>query len=192
MRLRIHKMDSRAFVIIRIDDIGWAEAAKYEDFEYRPRDAEIRYFLIRFVTGFYGRRRATVREEYAASLYFLDGRLADATVEANRKNKTIDKFLAGQGERQQESLETTLRYYAHWIPREANISYALLIERQPKSPVRPPASEIRLVNSASRLCLQRRREEEEDDADKSFRINWWAQQDLNLRPADYESAALTN
>ena len=31
--------------------------------------------------------------------------------------------------------------------------------------------------------------------DRSYRIfigKWWAQQDLNLRPADYESDALTN
>jgi hypothetical protein len=33
-----------------------------------------------------------------ASLYFLDGRLADAAIEANRKTKTIETFLAGEGE----------------------------------------------------------------------------------------------
>ena len=27
---------------------------------------------------------------------------------------------------------------------------------------------------------------------RKFFVFWWAQQDLNLRPADYESAALTN
>jgi len=85
-------------LVIRIDDVGRAEAIKYGTLEYQPRDAEIRYFLIQFVTRHYGRRETTVREDYAASLYFLDGRLADATIEANRKSKTIETFLAGDGD----------------------------------------------------------------------------------------------
>ena len=85
-------------LVIRIDEVGRAEAVKYASLEYKPRDAEIRYFLIQFVTKHYSRRLATVREDYAASLYFLDGRLADATIEANRKRKTIESFLAGEGE----------------------------------------------------------------------------------------------
>src|ERR1700730_7908184 len=38
-------------LIIRIDDVGRAEAITYESFQYQPRAAEIRYFLIRFVQG---------------------------------------------------------------------------------------------------------------------------------------------
>jgi hypothetical protein len=34
-----------------------------------------------------------VRQQYAESLYFLDGRLADATIEANKKAGTIERFL---------------------------------------------------------------------------------------------------
>lgn len=85
-------------LVIRIDEIGRAEAVKYDSLQYLPRDAEIRYFLIQFVTRHYSRRRATVREAYAQSLYYLDGRLADATIEGNRRNKTIETFLAGDGE----------------------------------------------------------------------------------------------
>jgi type IV secretion system protein VirB5 len=99
LNIRTQKaLESFKPLVIRIDDIGRAEAIKYEALEYRPRDAEIRYFLIQFVTKHYSRRRATVREDYAASLYFLDGRLADATIETNRKNRTIEKFLAGEGD----------------------------------------------------------------------------------------------
>ena len=42
--------------------------------------------------------RATVRENYARSLYFLDGRLADAIIEANKKSKAIETFLASASE----------------------------------------------------------------------------------------------
>jgi type IV secretion system protein VirB5 len=63
-------------LVIRINDVGRAEAVNYESFEHKPQDAEIRYFLMQFVTRHYGRRRAAVREDYASSLYFLDGKLA--------------------------------------------------------------------------------------------------------------------
>jgi type IV secretion system protein VirB5 len=51
---------------------------------------------MQFVQEHYGRMRATLKENYARSLYFLDGRLADAVIEANKKSKAIETFLAGQ------------------------------------------------------------------------------------------------
>ncbi len=85
-------------LVIRINEVGRAEAVAYDSMTYQPRDAEIKYFLIQFVTKYYGRMRATVRENYARSLYFLDGRLADATIESNKKNKTIETFLLNHSE----------------------------------------------------------------------------------------------
>jgi len=91
----LRTLESYKPLVIRIDEVGRAQAISYGSLEYTPRDAEIRYFLIQFVTKHYSRRRATVREDYAESLYYLDGRLADATIQANRKNKAIETFLAG-------------------------------------------------------------------------------------------------
>ena len=85
-------------LIVRIDDVGRAEAVTYDSFQYQPREAEIRYFLMDFVQRHYSRLRATVRENYARSLYYLDGRLADATIEQDKKSKTIETFLSGQGD----------------------------------------------------------------------------------------------
>ena len=85
-------------LVIRIDDVGRAQAVTYDSFQYQPREAEIRYFLMDFVQRHYSRVRATVRENYARSLYYLDGRLADATIEENKKNKAMEAFLAAQGD----------------------------------------------------------------------------------------------
>jgi type IV secretion system protein VirB5 len=85
-------------LVIRINDVGRAEAVRYETLEYRPQEAEIKYFLTDFVERHYTRIRSTARENYARSLYFLDGRLADALIEANKKTKTLEMFLAGSGE----------------------------------------------------------------------------------------------
>src|SRR5229473_3414059 len=82
-------------LVIRIDAVGRAQAVQYDTLEYRPQEAEIKYFLIDFVQRHYSRMRATVRENYARSLYFLDGRLADAIIESENKSKTIESFFAG-------------------------------------------------------------------------------------------------
>jgi type IV secretory pathway TrbF-like protein len=65
---------------------------------YQPQEATVKYFLVQFVQWHYSRIRATVRENYARSLYFLDGTLANATIEASKKNKLIETFLTGQSE----------------------------------------------------------------------------------------------
>src|SRR5580765_6392994 len=84
--------------VIRIDDVGHAAAVHYDSLTYTPQAPELKYFLVQFVTMHYGRIRATVRQQYAQSLYFLDGRLADATMEANKKSGLIERFLTSGGE----------------------------------------------------------------------------------------------
>lgn len=85
-------------LVIRINDVGRAEAVSYAAFEYHPQEAEMKYFLIQFVEGRYSRMRATVHESYARSLYFLDGKLANALIEVDKKAKTIEQFLANPAE----------------------------------------------------------------------------------------------
>jgi type IV secretion system protein VirB5 len=80
-------------LVIRIDDVGRASAVTYAALEYSPQAPELKYFLIQFVTDHYSRRRATVKTSYARSLYFMDARLADATIEAGKKANTIERFL---------------------------------------------------------------------------------------------------
>jgi type IV secretion system protein VirB5 len=80
-------------LVIRIDEVGRAAAVNYAALTYTPQAPELKYFLIQFVTRHYSRMRATVRQQYAESLYFLDGRLADATIEANKQSGIIERFL---------------------------------------------------------------------------------------------------
>jgi len=80
-------------IVIRINELGRAEAVNYSSLVYRPQEPEIKYFLVQFVQLHYARVRATVRENYARSLYFLDGSKADAIIEANKKSNLIETFL---------------------------------------------------------------------------------------------------
>jgi len=67
-------------LVIRIDDVGRAEAVQYDATSYQPQPPELRYFLTQFVGKHVSRVRATVQREYADSLFFLDPALADARI----------------------------------------------------------------------------------------------------------------
>jgi len=80
-------------LVIRIDDLGRAEAINYHNFEYKPQDAEAKYFLSQFCTLFYRRNRYTIQNDFSKSLYFLDGKLANGILDEYRKTDIVRKFL---------------------------------------------------------------------------------------------------
>src|ERR1700737_4797144 len=80
-------------LVIRIDDLGRAEAINYHNLEYKPQDAEAKYFLSEFCGLYYRRNRYTIQDDFAKALHFLDGKLGDAILDAYRKDDLIRKFL---------------------------------------------------------------------------------------------------
>ncbi|HET8925234.1 MAG TPA: VirB8/TrbF family protein [Candidatus Acidoferrum sp.] len=80
-------------LVIRIDDLGRAEAINYHNFEYKPQDAEAKYFLSQFCTLFYRRNRYTIQDDFSKSLYFLDGKLANGILDEYHKTDIVRKFL---------------------------------------------------------------------------------------------------
>jgi len=87
-------------LVIRIDDVGRAQAVQYDALTYTPvgQAPELKYFLIQFVTKHYGRIRATVKQQYSESLYFLDAVLAEATMASDSQDQAIEQFLSGAGD----------------------------------------------------------------------------------------------
>ena len=80
-------------LVIRIDDVGRAEAVAYDAATYKPQAKELRYFLTRFVATHFSRLRATIQRDYPDSLFFLDSRLADATIAQNDQARVMEAFL---------------------------------------------------------------------------------------------------
>jgi len=80
-------------LVIRIDDLGRAEAINYHNLEYKPQDAEAKYFLSQFCARYYRRNRYTIQDDFSQALYFLDGKLASGILDAYRKDDIIRKFL---------------------------------------------------------------------------------------------------
>ena len=66
-------------IVVRVDEVGRAEALAYEAATARddPLDPTTKYFLNRFVHDFYSRRTATVHEHWTRSLRFLTANLAE-------------------------------------------------------------------------------------------------------------------
>src|SRR5580765_1166328 len=80
-------------LIIRIDEVGRAEALALDATTYKPQAPELRYFLTRFVVTHFSRLRASIQRDYPDSLFFLDSRLADATIAQNEQSRVIETFL---------------------------------------------------------------------------------------------------
>jgi len=96
----VQKYEHLKPLVIRIDDVGRAQAVQYDTLTYRPEGQapELKYFLTQFVARHFARMRATVQERYAESLYFLDAALADATIAQNQRSQPIERFLTGVGD----------------------------------------------------------------------------------------------
>jgi type IV secretory pathway TrbF-like protein len=80
-------------LVIRIDDVGRAEAVQYDASAYQPQPPELRYFLTQFIVKHFSRLRATVQREYPDSLLFLEPTLADATIAQNEQSRALETFL---------------------------------------------------------------------------------------------------
>jgi len=80
-------------LVVRIDEVGRAEAVQYDASAYAPQSPELRYFLTQFIVKHFSRIRATVQREYPDSLFFLDQALVDATIAQNDQSRAIETFL---------------------------------------------------------------------------------------------------
>jgi len=80
-------------LVIRIDEVGRAEAVQYDATGYQPQPPELRYFLAQFIVKHFSRLRTTIQREYPDSLLFLEPVLADATIAQNEQSRVIETFM---------------------------------------------------------------------------------------------------
>jgi type IV secretory pathway TrbF-like protein len=76
-------------MIVRINDVGRAEAIDYRNFQYRPQEAENKYYLSRWAELYFNRNRFTIERDQTKALYFLNGDVQRAVIDQERKNNTI-------------------------------------------------------------------------------------------------------
>ena len=94
MNLKIVRtLESFKPMVIRIDEIGRAQAVAYESLAYKPEYKETKYFLTRFCQLYYRRNRSTINDDFSQAMYFLDSKLASDTIQASKQNTVIKTFL---------------------------------------------------------------------------------------------------
>lgn len=98
-------------IVIRVDDVGRAEALAYDALEAQadPLDPTTKYFLAAFVSDHFSRRTATAQQAWPRSLNFLVTSLADAAF--RRDSDDVAAVAAGlvEQERQVENVALSIR-----------------------------------------------------------------------------------
>jgi type IV secretion system protein VirB5 len=80
-------------MIVRINDVGRAEAIDYRNFQYRPQEAENKYYLTRWAELYFSRNRFTIERDQTSALYFLNSDVQRAVIDEERKNSTIQNYV---------------------------------------------------------------------------------------------------
>src|SRR5215469_4698575 len=79
--------------IVRINDVGRAEAIDYRNFQYRPQEAENKYYLTRWAELYFGRNRFTIERDETNVLYFLNGDVQREVIDRERKDNVIANYI---------------------------------------------------------------------------------------------------
>ena len=80
-------------MIVRINDVGRAEAIDYRNFQYRPQEAENKYYLSRWAELYFSRNRFTIERDQTNALYFLNGDVQHAVIDQERKDNVIQTYV---------------------------------------------------------------------------------------------------
>src|SRR5260370_20311450 len=80
-------------MIVRINDVGRAEAIDYRNFQYRPQEAENKYYLSRWAELYFNRNRFTIERDQTQSLYFLNSDVQRAVIDQERKDNSIQNYV---------------------------------------------------------------------------------------------------
>ncbi len=109
--LRIAGAEPPRPIVVRVDEVGRAEALAYEaaTAQADPLDPTTKYFLNRFVHDFHSRRRATVEEQWTRSLRFLSTELANAAFQ--RDGAEVAAMAAGTADTERQVEQVVLRIH---------------------------------------------------------------------------------
>src|SRR5208282_4611967 len=80
-------------MIVSINDVGHAEAIDYRNFQYRPQEAENKYYLTRWAELYFSRNRFTIERDQTQSLYFLNSDVQRAVIDQERKDNSIQNYV---------------------------------------------------------------------------------------------------
>jgi type IV secretory pathway TrbF-like protein len=80
-------------LIVAVTDSGRGQVMRYNDFGSVPIERVSKYYLARWAGLYYGRNHSTLQRDFAESLTFFSDVLANSTLTAVHKSKSLDSFL---------------------------------------------------------------------------------------------------
>lgn len=103
---RLSNVQAPKPIVIRVDDVGRAEALAYEavEAEADPNDPTTKYFLHQFLSDYYSRRAATARTAFPRALRFLNPQLSQQAFEEHADSVALLASGTVTRERQVESV----------------------------------------------------------------------------------------
>ena len=79
-------------LIVRVNDVGHADVIDYRNFQYKPQEAENKYYLTRWAELYFSRNRFTIERDQTNALYFLNGDVQRAVIDQERKDNIIADY----------------------------------------------------------------------------------------------------
>lgn len=79
-------------MVIRVNEVGHAEAIDYRNYQYKPQEAENKYYLSRWASLFFERDRYRIEADQTAALYFFNGDVQNAVIRQEQQDQTISSF----------------------------------------------------------------------------------------------------
>jgi type IV secretion system protein VirB5 len=110
-------------LIIRIDEVGRAQAIDYSPAEYKVQEAEMKFFLKNFIEKHYGRLRGSAKADFADSLYFLTPHLVDLALDQEKQSHSLDAFLHGASDQIEISVKHISLDDIRQQPYKATVTY---------------------------------------------------------------------
>lgn len=112
-------------LVIRIDEVGRAEAVAYDAAAYRPdvTKPEVKYFLRRFLVMHRERRRENALDAWKNSLLFLDAPLARRLLEEQEQSSELARFIGGEGVAVEVSVDAVQVQPSRQEPYQARVDF---------------------------------------------------------------------
>ena len=79
-------------LVIRVSDVGRAEAIDYRNYQYKPAEAEHKYYLSQWATLYFERNRYSIERDQINALYFLNSDMQRVVIQQEQQDKTITRF----------------------------------------------------------------------------------------------------
>ena len=113
-------------IVVRINDVGNAQAVYLSEAGYRPQAAEVKHFLSDFVTKYYTHKKERLEDYYRAK-YYLSRQLGIQSWTDDQQTHWIKKLLNGQLEQTEAQVRKVSITNLDRAPYEALVDFVRIV-----------------------------------------------------------------